>query len=119
MESLTFLFKNNTYDNIYGPQKDGNGDWKFGNSKMYLVDDKIKVGNQIWALSVGLYNLLFHKNSAGLDKFKLDVYKNILENTCVHGRNHESTGQIRGNKGPKYTKIIKNCFNRLTQVKDY
>lgn len=108
--NLNSLYENKKLDRIYGPHKDENGVWKFGNSELNMNEDKIKIGNQTWALTPGLYELLFYKNPKNYDSYELDIYKKILISTSAHRRNHNPNEQINGNKGFKYTKIIKDLF---------
>ncbi|GBP03914.1 hypothetical protein EVAR_91075_1 [Eumeta japonica] len=49
--NLSLLEVRNELDTNYGPHKDLNNKWKFGNSHIDFDQDKIQVGGQIWALT--------------------------------------------------------------------
>lgn len=77
---------------------------------MHLNEDKIIIGNQSWANTHGLYELLFYKNPKNYDAYELDIYKQILINSNAHRRKNDPNEQIKGSKGFKYTNIIKKLF---------
>ncbi|GBP07279.1 hypothetical protein EVAR_90882_1 [Eumeta japonica] len=54
--NLSPLEVRNELDTNYGPHKDLNNKWKFGNSHIDFDQDKIQVGGQIWALTPEDYN---------------------------------------------------------------
>lgn len=109
--NLTELFKNKKLDTIFGPSKDQNDEWKFGNADLKLTDDKIMIGNKSWALTPGLYSLLFHKKPEQYDSSELDIYKRILLETNAHRRNYDPSNQLKGNRGYKYKEIINKLFS--------
>lgn len=110
--NLSLLEKQNKLDTVYGPHKEPNGEWKFGNSNLVLAKDKIIIGNQHWALSPGLVELLFYKAPKQYEDFELNIYKNILMQTNAHKREHNSRNQIKGSKSKKYNTIIKKLFKK-------
>lgn len=73
----------------------------------------IKIGDNTYLLTPGLRELLLRKkpdlNSITAED-KL-VYKDILQYTNAHKRDFNAEGQIRGDKGVKYTTIIKPLFS--------
>lgn len=107
---LSNLAKTKEIDNVYGPHKDVNGEWKFGDSKIKLEEDKIIIGNQKWALTPGLFTLMFYKVPKNYDKSELEIYKKILINTNAHRRDYTPNGQIKGSKAFKYKNIIGKLF---------
>lgn len=108
--NLTDLFEDKELDTIFGPYKDQNGDWKFGNSDIKLNEHKITIGNKSWALTPGLYSLLFHKKPEQYDPYELNIYKGILLDTNAHRRNYDPNNQLKGNRGFKYKEIISKLF---------
>lgn len=112
---LQLLEMNHELDNIYGPHKDINNVWKFGNSNIILTDDKIHIGHQIWALTPGLFSLIFHKTPKGYDKSELEIYKKILINTNAHKRDYKADEQIKGTRAYKYKHIIGKLFKKKSQ----
>lgn len=82
-----------------------------GNANIHVTNEKIVIGNQNWAYTPGLYELLFFKKPKNYDKSELDIYKKILINTSAHKVNHDPNGRIKGNRGMKYINIIKKLFN--------
>ena len=113
--NLSDLENANQLDKIYGPHKNSNNEWKFGSSNIRLYDDKINIGNQIWALTPGLFSLMFHKIPKNYDSTELDIYKDILIKTNAHKRNYKPDGQVKGTKAYKYKHIIKKLFNNKVQ----
>lgn len=108
--NLSLLESSNELDTLYGPHKDSNNRWKFGNSNIQFEDDKILIGNQIWALTPGLFSLMFHKKPRNYDKSELQIYKNILINTNAYKRDYKSDAQIKGTRAYKYKHIIGKLF---------
>lgn len=107
---LSYLKRNKKLDKVFGPHKNNNGDWQFGNANLIVKDDKIIIGNQNWAYTPGLFELLFYQTPKHYDASELEIYKKILLNTNAHKRNYDPNGQLKGNRGYKYTKIIKKIF---------
>lgn len=107
---LSHLGRRNELDTLYGPHKDSNGEWKFGNSSVKLNDDKIVIGSQSWLLTPGLYELMFHIKPKNYDKTELEIYKKILLETNAHKRDYKSDGQIKGTKAYKYKNILSKLF---------
>lgn len=109
--NLSLMSRNKKLDEVYGPYKDETGQWKLGNSNLKVSDDKIIIGNQNWAATPGLFELLFYKNPKHYDKSELEIYKNILLNTSAHKKNFDPKAQLKGNRGQKYKNIIKKVFD--------
>ena len=117
---LWYLERNKKLDKVYGPHRDENGAWKLGNADLKINNEKIIIGNQNCSLTPGLYELLFYQNPKHYDVSELEIYKNILLNTNAHKRNFEPNGQIKGNRGNKYKKIIKKmCSFCIFSVQNY
>ncbi|CAK1580903.1 unnamed protein product [Parnassius mnemosyne] len=79
------------------------------NETVFLV----KIGDKSYYLTIGLRELLLRKKTdlnlvSSADKL---VYKDILYHTNAHKRDFNPRGQIRGDKGIKYRKIIKPLFS--------
>lgn len=110
-DNLSYLRSTNKLDTVYGPHKDDNGEWKFANDILKVSDEKIIIGNQHWAYTPGLYELLFYQNPKNYDATELDIYKTILINTNAHKVDYDPKRRIKGNRGIKYRKIIKNLFD--------
>lgn len=85
-----------------------------GNTPAVLSTDSnsitfIEIGDRSYELTSGLKELLFKKNpmkNLASESDKL-VYKDILLATNVHKRDYHPEGQVKGDKGKKYTQIIK------------
>lgn len=107
---LSRLGKKNMLDTLYGPHKNSSGEWKFGNSNIKINDDKIEVGNQMWLLTPGLYQLMFYSKPMNYDKTELEIYKKILIETNAHKRDYKSDGQLKGTRAYKYRNIISKLF---------
>lgn len=108
--TLTGLYENQEFDTIYGPYKTENDKWKLGNLNIKLNEDKVTIGNKNWALTPGLYSLLFHKKPKQYDETELHIYKQILIDTNAHRRNFNANSQINGNRGYKYKAVISKLF---------
>lgn len=107
---LSNLGRKDELDTLYGPHKDSNGEWKFGNSYIKLIEDKIMIGNQNWLLTPGLIQLMFHRIPKNYDKTELGIYKKILMDTSAHKRDYKPDGQIKGTRAYKYQNIISKLF---------
>ncbi|XP_073829702.1 uncharacterized protein [Musca autumnalis] len=105
--NLTLLKKNKKLDTVYGPHKDENGEWMFGDKPLKISDEKITIGNKNWAFTPGLFELLFYQNPKKYDPTELDIYKTILLDSNAFKINYDPNGRIKGNKGQKYKRIIK------------
>lgn len=123
--NLSILNNNKKLDTIYGPHK-ANGEWKFGNKSLKISDQKITIGNQSWAFTPGLFELLFYKKPSNYDSSELDIYKKILLDSNAHKINYNADERIKSNKGYKYKHIIRKLMNvthtgkglmRVNQVK--
>lgn len=73
----------------------------------------IKIGDKAYNLTAGLKELLLRRRPdlkliSSEDKL---VYKDMLHYTNAHKRDFNPKGQIRGDKGIKYCKIIKPLFS--------
>lgn len=86
-------------------------------SKIDSLDNEtvffVKIGDKSYNLTSGLKELLLRKKPdlnlvSSADKL---VYKDILHHTNAHKRDFNPRGQIRGDKGIKYRKIIKPLFS--------
>lgn len=96
-----------------------NSNLMIGNTKVTFSDGDAhsknmmaKIGNRSYEVTPGLAELLFQSKpdvKIVSDQDKL-VYKDILCNTSAHRRDYNPTNQIKGDKGTKYTKIVKPLF---------
>lgn len=119
--SITKKYLSSLYDiNIpFGVRKVGE-QLKMGNLAVKIISShksdeepcKIKIDEDEYQLTAGLKEVLLHK------KPKLElvtendkkVYKAILMKTKAHKRDYDNNGQLKGDKGEKYTQIIKPMF---------
>ena len=108
--NLSLLNKNKKLDTVYGPHKDIHGEWKFGDKPLKVDDQKIIVGNQHWAFTPGLFELLFYKNPKNYDASELEIYKKILLDSNAHKVNYRHNERIKSNRGYKYIHIIKHLM---------
>lgn len=108
--NLSYLKRNKKLDVVFGPHKDAIGEWKFGNDDLKVTDEKIIIGNQHWAKTPGLFELIFYQSPKNYDASELNIYKKILLNTNAHRVNYDPNGRVKANKGIKYREIIKNLF---------
>lgn len=60
-----------------------------------------------WELTNGLYSLIFHRQPQNYSQNDLKIYREILIKTNVYRRNFHPSGQLKGTRAHKYTKIIK------------
>lgn len=106
--SLSSLKNKKELDLTYGLHENSRGEWMFGKSKLNFIDDnRIQIGNNIWILTPGLFNLLFHKSPTGYDSTELSIYKKILLETNAHRQRFSPKGAIKGSRALKYKNIIK------------
>ncbi|KAI8124118.1 hypothetical protein CVS40_5182 [Lucilia cuprina] len=109
--NLSLLKSKKKLDEVYGPHKVDNGQWKFGKENLKVSAEKIIVGNQHWAYTPGLFELLFYKKPSNYDTSELEIYKKILLNTNAYRVNFNPNGKIKANKGTKYKEIIKKLIH--------
>lgn len=86
-----------------------------GSNKIY----NIHVANKKYKITPGLKELLLRKNPK-ISLVNLNdklAYKEILIATNAHKRDFDPTGQIKGDKGFKYSNIIKPLFSDSTDIK--
>lgn len=108
LNDLSALTRKNKLDTLYGPHKDKkSGEWMFGDATLKLSEDKISVGNNNWARTPGLFDLMFNSKPKNFDKIELKIYKKILETTNAYRRDYKADGQIKGTKAYKYKNIIR------------
>lgn len=115
IEELTKLEENGKLDTLYGPNRNSDGSWRFGDSSLYLTNEKIHIGNKSYLITPGLYQLLFYKNPKYYDRSELDVYEGILLDTNALRRNFKSNEQIKGTRASKYTNIIKKILENKSK----
>lgn len=111
-EQLSMLEQNGKLDTLYGPHKNSDASWRFGDSALVLSNEKIHIGNKSYLITPGLYQLLFYKNPQHYDRSELDIYERILLDTNALRRNFDSNEQIKGTRAAKYTNIIKKFLEK-------
>lgn len=96
------------YDTTTGPHFDSiENKLKLGNAVLEIDGDDIVINDIKYKGTPGLYELIFKTQPAGYNKNDQNRYRDILNTTNVHHRNYDSTQQVKGNKGHKYTHIIR------------
>lgn len=73
----------------------------------------ISIDGNCYEMTPGLKELLLKKkpNLALVSETDKAIYKNMLVKTNAHKRDYTAIGQVKGDKGMKYCKIIKTLFN--------
>ena len=95
------------HDSTYGPHYEGEK-IKMGNYDMIMMpDDNIKIGNEAFEGTEGLYQLIFEKEPHHYSETDLNNYRHILKLT---GKHLKTDGQIKSNARYKYMRFIKNIF---------
>lgn len=83
-----------------------------GNSPVRVAHNgDIKVKNENYKGSIGLYELIFLKKPKKYTKEDLEVYKKLLVETSAFRRDYNALGPILGNRGHKYRKFIAKLIN--------
>lgn len=95
------------YDRTYGPVRDSSGQWHLGSENFNYDHSHFKIGNGKFEITPGLTKLIFLNVPTGYTQQDLDQYKEILEASNVHRRDYMDNSQVNGNRGYKYTNIIK------------
>lgn len=108
--NLLQLEENGDLDSVYGPHRDTEGKWRYGNSAFQIYDNSISVGDNSWHMTPGLFQLLFHKKPRNYDDGELEIYGEILDVTNAARRQFDSTKQIKGTRAFKYQSIIKPLY---------
>jgi hypothetical protein len=103
-------------DKVYGIRKHGKHLF-LGNSLVTIARDVIHIGDEKYAATPGLLELLFMKqpDSSIYTQEDLEMYKTLVEQTSAHRQKYDSTRQANSNRGFKYVHIIKPLF--LTKKK--
>lgn len=94
-------------DVVYGIRREGDS-FKMGSEIVHILEDGLKVRNNDFRYSKGLFDLIFCKKpQIGYTSQDLTQYKKMLELTNSHRKNFEPNGPFKGNGGYKYMNIIK------------
>ncbi|XP_059217017.1 MATH and LRR domain-containing protein PFE0570w-like [Stomoxys calcitrans] len=109
---LQTLIDNRQLDKVYGFHIDTNGNMYFGKNQLKFNGcNSIQIGESIWKMSPGLFQLMFHIKPQHYTKKDLNQYKDILMKTNAHKRNYLPGEQIKGTQAYKYQFIIKRLFD--------
>lgn len=104
----------------YDPELDS---WSLGKTRLYIVGPDILINNVKYKGTPGLYELLFMNKPEDYTDDDSKAYKKIMDQTSLYRRNFEPGSQISGNKGYKYTNIIKPLLEtrtpRTTRLKSW
>lgn len=77
----------------------------------FAANGDLKVNNELFNGTPGLYELIFLKKPSVYDASDLPNYKKLLIETNAFRKNHNPLGGINGNRGYKYTHIISNLLS--------
>lgn len=80
---------------------------KLGRAVLEIDGNDIVLDGLRYKGTAGLYELIFKNRPQGYTKHDEERYQDILKRTNVHHRDYDPSKQIRGNKGYKYTHVIK------------
>lgn len=97
-------------DTNYGPYFDVNTQTvKIGSCNFEMNENDIIIGGETFGRTPGLIELMLKKNPRKhkYDANDLEEYGKILQKTNAHRINHDSSSRMKGNRGTKYTQIIK------------
>lgn len=97
-------------DQTYGIRyEESEGRFKIGNKKVDIDKNDIKVGEEWFEGTPGLYELLIKKTPdlSMVSEQDKKNYKTILLKTSVHKRGYVDHNPVKSNSGFKYMKIIK------------
>lgn len=104
-------------DNIYGVRKSHSGRF-IGNKKIVFDNNQILVGGVSFDQTKGLFELLFKKRPTNYVKEDLESYRQIMILSSFHKREFKEDGQINGNRGYKYSTIIKPLIESMSSSDD-
>ena len=103
-----YAFYKKITDQSFGPYYDDNT-FKLGNQTLTLqADDKIKVGENVYDGTSGLYELIFSTYPLSYTRDDFIIYSEIINQTSAHRIDRNPNKRIKSNKGEKYKNIIKN-----------
>uniref|UniRef100_A0A1A9ZY77 DUF8207 domain-containing protein n=1 Tax=Glossina pallidipes TaxID=7398 RepID=A0A1A9ZY77_GLOPL len=115
--TIRTLINNEKLDKIYGFNVYVVRNWRFGNNKLKFKRDKtINIGNIKWAMTPGLFQLMFHSKPQHYTKRYLIKHKDILINTNIHKRHYQPGAQVKGTKAFKYQRVIRPLFNKKSNL---
>lgn len=98
-------------DKIYGPRW-VEDHWELGSVRIRFQENSIIVHNKSFPRTIGLYELIIHKNPINYSLPELNKYKEILKISNAHKKNYKPDSEIK--KHPtsvKYNSIIAVLFN--------
>lgn len=95
------------YDTTTGVKYDSlTNKFMLGKSLFEIDEKEILIDGIRYKGTAGLFELIFKSRPTGYTKRDELSYKDILNRTSVHRRNHNPQGQVKGSRSYKYINII-------------
>ena len=90
-------------------------DMMIGDKKVEVQDNNLKIGDEIYDGTPGLWALITEKKPKDYTAQDLDAYGNLMMQTnALYQNNDPATERSRANGGNKWRKIQKPIWNRMT-----
>lgn len=102
-------------DYNYGVRVEGDS-WMIGSKEIEIDDNDLIIDGTRYKGTPGLYELIFMNipNEYIYTEEDLNVYSDILRRTNAHRTNYSNMGRVKSNRGKKYTNIISQIANRIS-----
>lgn len=115
-----FINNSNSIDRTYGiHSKDGK--LFIGNGEFSIHGQDIRIKNKIFQGTKGLYELIFkkHPQESTYNNEDLKNYETIIYDTNVYRKAFDSQKQVNGNRGYKYTRIIRPLIEKTSSSSSF
>ena len=101
-------------DAITGIRYDG-PDMMIGDKKVELQDNNLKIGDEIYQGTPGLWSLITERKPKDYTNEDLEAYKDLMIQTnALYQNNDPASQRSRGNRGPKWKNIQKDIWEKMT-----
>lgn len=106
-----------SFDHVNGVRVGQNGEWMLGDKSIrFDKDDNMLIGDQTFAPSKGLFDLIFKRSPQEYSTDDLERYKKVLDLTNAHRRSYVASNPVRGTRAKKYKDIIKKLYPKTTNL---
>lgn len=101
------------FDHVHGLRVGDNGQWMLGSKvARFDLDDNLSIGDETFASTKGLLELIFKCSPQEYSTGDLEQYKRILQLTNAHRRSYKADKPLRSSRSAKYKGIIRELFRR-------
>ena len=106
-------------DTVTGIRYDGSTDMMIGDKKVEIQDNNLKIGNEIYNGTPGLWALITERKPKVYTPEDLDAYRNLMVQTsALYKDNDPATERSRGNRSYKWKRIQKPIWEEQNKKKN-